>query len=786
MWMPRERHLNSSYSTCSVKRNIARFCPMNHDWEPFFDKSIYNVFILAVHTYSLKSNMLYSKIKLSVESLMKRLNLILLPFLSSLILFSTFLFSCTLNYEKPHRRNTGTLNSHHPELRVKLDGAFYYALCPEGEDHSWGEYSQVEDALQLTYTHLDRMCYRNLSDVAGSDGKYLWLKAEFNLPQGLRNQDLSMIIPYLHFADEVYLNGHFIDSYGFMDKELYQDASYAAHLFDFPQEYLMQQGKNTVLIKVYAMGFATISPGVFIGQRDDCWAASDIASFWQSRIYIFFTGIMMAVCFLFFVLFLFYRKKRIYLYFSLLNLFSILFFSNLFSDALPFVGFHGGISFVTYLKLTCCLGFVGMTNMSALFIFNFLKQKHHKIEILFRVASILFCVISVLTAKSYYALYKLFPYPFLLCAFDLVLSLGMIVKYLFDKTDEEKQKNAFFLFIGCVPLVSMLLVDLIVKGLLCNINTPFFSMFGWQITIIFFFIFFSVRYRRTSIQLEYLNTKLEKEVAHQTEKLVLANKKLDDDIKITQQDMRTAALVQQKLFHPPLTEFPHWDIAVLYKPLSVVSGDFYNFYSMGDELYGVSLFDASGHGVTASLITMLAENIIRQIIRESNIYGEDISITLERINSNFIAAKGNIENYLTGILMNISEREDYCKVTLVDAAHPYPELYHADEGYAEEILPDVENPSYGPVGMDMMEVHYAPITMTMKKDDVLVLFTDGYLDAVNNEQKGFGRIELEQILEASNGASADEILQKITDALSSRLGTSQHTDDITIIVMKRN
>lgn len=716
---------------------------------------------------------------------MKRLNLILLSFLSSLILFSTFFFSCTLNYEKPHRRNTGTLNSYHPELRVKLDGAFYYAVCPEGEDHSWGEGSEVEDALQLNYTHLDRMCYRNLADVAGSDGKYLWLKAEFNLTQGLRNQDLAMVIPYLHFADEVYLNGHFIDSYGFMEKDLYQDASYAAHLFDFPQEYLLQQGKNTVLIKVYAMGLATISPGVFIGQRDDCWATSDIASFWQSRIYIFFTGIMMAVCFLFFVLFIFYRKDRIYLYFALLNLFSIFFFSNLYSGELPWIGFHGGISFITYLKFTCCLGFVGMTNMSALFIFNFLKQKHHKIEIILRSASILFCIISVLAAKNYYALYKLFPYLFSLCLFDLVLSFGMIIKNLINKADAEKQKNAFFLFLGCIPLVTMLLVDLIVKGFLRNINTPFFSMFGWQITIIFFFIFFSVRYRRTSIRLEYLNTKLEKEVAHQTEKLVLANKKLDDDIKITQQDMRTAALVQQKLFHPPLTEFPHWDIAVLYKPLSVVSGDFYNFYSMGDELYGVSLFDASGHGVTASLITMLAENIIRQIIRESNIYGEDISITLERINSNFIAAKGDIENYLTGILMNISEREDYCKVTLVDAAHPYPELYHAEEGYAEEILPDVENPSYGPVGMDMMEVHYAPITMTMKKDDVLVLFTDGYLDAMSSDQKGFGRKELEQILEASAGGSANEILQKIIDELSPRLDTTQHTDDITIIVMKR-
>ena len=594
-----------------------------------------------------------------------------------------------------------------------------------------------------------------------------------------------MVIPYLHFADEVYLNGNFIDSYGFMEEDLYQDASYASHLFDFPQEYLIQNGKNTVLIKVFAMGLATISPGVFIGQRDDGWAASDIASFWQSRIYIFFTGMMMAVCFLFFALFLFYRKDRIYLYFALINLFSIFYFSNLYSGELPWVGFHGGVSFITYLKFACCICFVGMTNMSSMFIFNFLKQKHHKIEIILRISSVLFCVISVLTAKDYYSLLKLFPYPFALCGLDLVLALGMIVKNLFNKTDPEKKKSAFFLFVGCIPLVLMLLVDLIVKGVLRNINTPFFSMFGWQLTIIFFFVFFSVQYRRTSIRLEYLNTKLEHEVERQTEKLMLANKKLDAEMKITQQDMRTAAVVQQKLFHPPEVSFPNWDISVLYQPLSVVSGDFYNFYSLGGELYGVSLFDASGHGVTASLITMLAENIIQQTFRESNIYGENVSITLERINSNFISAKGDIENYLTGILMNISEREDFCKVTFVDAAHPYPELYHAAEGYAEEILPDVENPSFGPVGMDMMEVQYSPISMMMKKDDVLVLFTDGYLDAMDNDQKGFARKELERILEASNGASANEILQKITESLNPHLGTTQHTDDITIIVMKR-
>ena len=68
----------------------------------------------------------------------------------------------------------------------------------------------------------------------------------------------------------------------------------------------------------------------------------------------------------------------------------------------------------------------------------------------------------------------------------------------------------------------------------------------------------------------------------------------------------------------------------------------------------------------------------------------------------------------------------------------------------------------------------------------LFFFTDGYLDAMDNNQKGFARKELERILEASNGASANEILQKITETLNPHLGTTQHSDDITIIVMKRS
>lgn len=665
--------------------------------------------------------------------------------------------------------------------RISMDNSFYWALCPDSEAHPAIE-SSVNDAEKLEYYKLEKMEFRNLFDLVGGSGKVIWLKAEFILPDELKNQDLSMVIPYLHFADELYLNGIYIDDYGFMDYEELQDAGYTAHLFDFPEFFLNQDGVNTIYMKVYALGFATISNGVFISNRQNGWAQSDIQSFWQSRIYLPFEGGMLSALIIFLILFISSKKEKIYLLFAGINLFSIEFFASFFAGDLPFVGFHGGIPYFIFVKITRCISFFGMEFIAVLFIFEFLRLKHHKIAVIMRILCSSFCIIYTIFAPDYFSLMKACPILLGISAIDLILAFFTIIGNLFYA---QKRKLALYLLIGASPLIFTMIFDFIAKVLVRNITLPYFSMLGWQGTIIFFFIYFSVQYRRLSVRLEYLNTELENEVEIQTRQLSIANEKLDSEMKIAQADIQTAAIVQQKLFHPPEREFPHWDIAVCYRPLSYVSGDFYNFYSMGNELYGVSLFDASGHGVAASLITMLAENIIQQNFRESNIYGEDISVTLERINANFIAAKGDVENYMTGLLLNIRETEGKCQISLIDAAHPYPELYHSEEAFPEEILPDAENPSFGPIGMDLIDVHYAPLVLELKKNDVLVLFTDGLVEAMNENREEYGRKALEKILKGSEEKSAQEILREIQESLDSFVGSAARTDDVTIIVMKR-
>ena len=149
-------------------------------------------------------------------------------FFSVVLIFSLFLLtSCGKKNDSP---------------RIYLDDEFYWSLT--------GANSVPEDAEKLKFEHLDNMGYKNLMDLVGIDGKYVWLKAEFELIPELKNDDLSMVIPYLHYADVLYLNGKYIDDYGVMgetpDDPINQEAGYVAHLFDFPELYLNQEGKNTM------------------------------------------------------------------------------------------------------------------------------------------------------------------------------------------------------------------------------------------------------------------------------------------------------------------------------------------------------------------------------------------------------------------------------------------------------------------------------------------------------------------------------------------------------------
>lgn len=666
------------------------------------------------------------------------------------------------------------------EPRIYIDNNFSWAH---------GNYEDtIEDAQKLEYKRLERMGYKNISQLAGTHGDYVWVKAEFWIPDELKNDDLSMVVPYLHFAEELYLNGYYIDDYGVMgegpDSPGIQEAGYSAHLFDFPESFLNQNGVNEIHIKVFSLGAASITDGVFIGTRKDGWIVADNQTFWRTRIYVFFVGGML-ICGIFFtMLYIAFKREKCYLQFAILNLLSILFFSNFFMNDLPWIGFHGGVPFIWYFKFAKCVCFFTLEALFSLFIIDYLHIKHNIVDTTLRLLTFIINTSLVIFTPNYYTLMRL-TYPVLVIAAYNFIS-PIVVTAINCRKSSPSSKEARIMMISMIPLLISIFVDFVLKSFAMDIKHLYFSLFGWMAFMIIFFIYFSANYNKIAGRLEYLNRKLEFEIRAQTDKLIDVNKKLENDQKIAQADMEMAALVQKKFFHAPEHGLDHWDFAVTYKPRSIVSGDLFNFYHEDKTLRGISLFDASGHGVAASLVTMLAENIIQQTYRESLVSGVSLADTLSLINQRFIVAKEGIDNYLTGILLSTVDNPDgSCTMTLSNAGHPYPLLYIAKRKIVEEILPDVESPFTGPVGLKEFDITYSQVVSELHSGDVLLLYTDGLTEVTDQSQQQFGLRSVSEILRNNGDKSAAEIMKQLMKRVDTFGKESTHLDDISVIVLKR-
>ena len=662
--------------------------------------------------------------------------------------------------------------------RIYLDDNFYWAMSDID--------STIEDAQKLDYQPLGKLAYKNLRKRIGNKGDYVWLKVDFELIPELKGDDLSMLIPYLHFAEDLYLNGEYIDSYGIMgepNSPKIQEAGLIAHLFDFPQKFINQEGTNTVHIKLFALGNASVTPGVFVSLREDAWRTSDIITFWRTRIYIFLEGCMLCVCVFFLMIFIAHKKDRIYFYISLLNLFSMIFFSGFFGGDLPWVGFHGGISYTWFFKITKCVAFFALEYLFSLLIFDFLRMKHNLAERIIRGLYVIGSAGVCFFAPTYHALIQISHIVIWFSLIDVSISLTILFRGL---RIPEKRERARMMLTALAPFLLCVNADFIIKTFFNNITLPYFSMFGWQISIIIFFLYFSSSYSRIAERLEYLNSELKNEVEEQTRKLQQANLDLEHEMEVASTDMKMAAIVQQKFFHKPDIDFKDWDIAVWYEPLSLVSGDLFNFYYNDNDLYGISLFDASGHGVAASLVTMLSENIIRQVYEDSHNNNEALGLTLRKINHNLIQAKGDIDNFLTGILLSFKNQSDgSASISIANAGHPRPFIYRAAQDTVNEVTLPSDDYVFGPVGIDGMEFDYLDYDFKMESHDILILYTDGLTETMNLKREEFGKSNIQALLHKNSRKSAQEILDIFVSSINKFSSGANRSDDITAIVLKR-
>ena len=637
------------------------------------------------------------------------------------------------------------------------------------------------------FTELKKEYRSNLNRALKNPNNLLWLKIDFVPDTEFKDKTIALYISQLQSSSWLWCNGNSIRKYGSIPPHEISCGT-VSHFFMFPKPIINYEGNNTIYIQVWPGPLGMISNTVFIGEQQDVFTLSERHTFFNAKITIAFMTIMLLIFVLYLLLYFVLRKNthtHVYLYYSLLSLFTSFFLipfciSEISWAIPPFIPY--------FLIIKICLNISAQVTVffANSFMLSYLKIKIPKKILYLRVLFIIIPSLIILCIPNYKALSSFIPFQLFFCMLDFFICTPKLIKSFLHKN---KKTDSLKLTIGFMPVLLCVLGDILIRGMMKIDTIPYITLYGWQITIYIFLFYLVQEFGTTFVhnlqlksQVEQLNSNLEEIVAIRTKELSEANYVLS-------KGLESVAQVQKNVLPPKEKLFKGWDFSAIYCPLdNNVSGDFYDFYYTEEKLDGIGIFDVSGHGITAGLMTILSKGIITQHFVNGLEQKVPLTKVLEEINETYIKEKVNVDNYITGLLFTFStfDSNDVCHIQMVNAGHPYPLFYDSKNQTVTEIKYENQNEQYGIIGIEGLDVSFPTVNFEASINDVLVCFTDGITEAMNVDNKDFSKDRIIEILEKNAKLSAHEIGQMIMSELEMfTKGTKIH-DDITLIVLKRN
>ncbi len=239
--------------------------------------------------------------------------------------------------------------------------------------------------------------------------------------------------------------------------------------------------------------------------------------------------------------------------------------------------------------------------------------------------------------------------------------------------------------------------------------------------------------------------------------------------------LNVAQEVQQSLLpqHPPKEK--RFDIAGSSLYCDETGGDYYDYIELplrGSNVYAVVVGDVSGHGISSALLMAGVRAYLRGRVTQAGSAAEIIT----DVNRLVSADTMKTVQFMTLFFLVIEAQTG--RITWVRAGHDPVLLYSPDEGRFEKL----EGEGL-PLGVEETW-QYRDSTKTISPGQILVLTTDGVLEAHNEKGEMFGRNRVKEIIRRYADLGAEGIRLAIIDAVTAFRGDAQQEDDITLVVLK--
>ncbi len=260
--------------------------------------------------------------------------------------------------------------------------------------------------------------------------------------------------------------------------------------------------------------------------------------------------------------------------------------------------------------------------------------------------------------------------------------------------------------------------------------------------------------------------------------LAIYNAKLHEEIverQRTEQQIRVARQIQQRLIPSDLPSIPGVALGVEYRAAQEVGGDYYDFYRIDHDHLGILIFDVSGKGVPGAMLMAITRTFLKMAALRSN----SPAWVLNEVNA-ALSAELRRGMFITAVycVLKLSTLE----LALCCAGHTSTLLLRDRDGACEQHKP--RGAALGLLRPNRFRRVLEQKTIQLEPGDTLLLYTDGVTEALNTSGVEFGEERLVQLAGELARKGPKTLAAGICEAVEEHAAGAPQYDDITLVALR--
>lgn len=238
-------------------------------------------------------------------------------------------------------------------------------------------------------------------------------------------------------------------------------------------------------------------------------------------------------------------------------------------------------------------------------------------------------------------------------------------------------------------------------------------------------------------------------------------------------EMELARRIQRSFLPEHLPAVEGYEIAAWWQPAEFVSGDYYDWFPLPDRHLGLVVGDVCGHGMGPSLIMASLRAMLHVLTKRTADPQDMLALLAETVASDLKEMQ-----FVTFLIASLDLTSHM--VRFANAGHAPALHFRRCDGAVRRL-----ESTQLPLGFPRLMNENAVDPILLEPGDLLLLGTDGIIEARNSRSELFGLPRLISLIQHEPGLTATELVQRISVAIPEFQGRAQLSDDATLLIVER-